>query len=89
MDYIELLPCPICGTHPDRDKTNMGHLLGRGYPNHNSYQYKCGKCGYLKGDSTTDIYDHSTVADARARISWNKEVQRVLHFMETKQKEKN
>lgn len=84
MDYIELLPCPICGAHPDRDKTNMGHLLGRGYPNHNSYQYKCEKCRMLKSDSTNDIYDNPSTADARARISWNKEVQRVLHFMETK-----
>ena len=89
MDYIELLPCPICGAHPDRDKTNMGHLLGRGYPNHNSYQYKCEKCRMLKSDSTNDIYDNPSTADARARISWNKEVQRVLHFMETKQKGEN
>ena len=86
MDYIELLPCPICGAHPDRTKESLAKSGGHGYPGSCSYQYKCEKCGYLKGDSTTDVYDHFTVADARARISWNKEVQRVLHFMETKQK---
>lgn len=84
MDYIELLSCPICGAHPDREKENLGRPGGHGYPGHYTYQYKCEKCGCLKGDSMNDIYDKPSTADDRARISWNKEVQRVLHFMETK-----
>lgn len=84
MDYIELLACPICGAHPDREKESLGRPGGHGYLGHYTYQYKCEKCSYLKGDSMNDIYDNPSAADARARISWNKEVQRVLHFMETK-----
>lgn len=84
MDYIELQPCPICGAHPDREKENLGRSGGRGYPGHYTYQYKCEKCKMLKSDGINDIYDSPSTADARARISWNKEVQRVLHFMETK-----
>ena len=84
MDYIELLSCPICGAHPDREKESLARPGGHGYPGHYTYQYKCEKCKMLKSDDMNDIYDNPSTADARARISWNKEVQRVLHFMETK-----
>lgn len=84
MDYIELQPCPICGAHPDRTKESLGRPGGHGYPGHYSYQYKCEKCGYLKSDSLNDIYYSPENADARARISWNKECNVVKHYLEHK-----
>jgi uncharacterized Zn finger protein len=84
MDYIELQPCPICGARPDRTKESLSRPGGHGYPGHYSYQYKCEKCGYLKSDSLNDIYYDPENADARARISWNKECEIVKRYLEHK-----
>ena len=87
MEYIELLSCPICGAHPDREKESLGRPGGHGYPGHYTYQYKCEKCGLVKGQQIDDVYRHKDVAQNDARESWNEEVNRIRALMKENKNE--
>jgi len=66
-------PCPICGYTPALDKVSLDHGNGHGYPGNYSYQFRCCKCGLIKTDITTDIYDNEEELTAIERIvkEWN------------------
>lgn len=81
MNYIELEACPICGAHPDKDVVSLGKPHGGGYPGHYLYQYKCEKCGLVKGEQIDDVYRSKDVAQNDARGSWNEEVDRIRTLM--------
>ena len=81
MEYIELQPCPICGDHPDKDTISLEKPNGGGYRGCHMYQYKCLKCGLVKGQAIDDVYRHKDVAQNDARRSWNEEVIRIKMFM--------
>lgn len=85
MNYIELQACPICGAHPEKDVCDLGRPGGHGYPGCYTYQYKCERCGLVKGRETNDIYDHKAVAQNEARQFWNEECDRIKKLMEAKQ----
>lgn len=84
MDYIELQACPICGAHPEKDICDLGRPGGHGYPGCHTYQYKCERCGLVKGRETNDIYDHKDVAQNEAKQFWNEECDRIKKLMEAK-----
>ncbi len=81
MDYIELQPCPICGAHPDKDVISLERPGGHGYKGCYMYQYKCPKCGLIKGQQIDDVYRHKDVAQNDARRAWNEEVTKVRMYM--------
>lgn len=84
MTYIELQACPICGAHSEKETRDLGRPGGHGYPGCHTYQYKCEKCGLVKGGDIDDIYRHKDVAQNEARKSWNEECDRIKSFMEAK-----
>ena len=81
MNYVELQACPICGAHPEKDVVSLEKPGGRGYAGCYTYQYKCEKCGLVKGKQIDDIYRHKAVAQNDARGSWNEEVNRIRALM--------
>lgn len=81
MNYVELEACPICGTYPEKDVVSLGKPNGGGYPGCYLYQYKCEKCGLVKGKQIDDVYRHKDVAQNNARESWNEEVNRIRTLM--------
>ena len=81
MNYIELQLCPICASPPEKETCDLGRPGGHGYPGSHSYQYKCENCQLVKGHSFDDICLAKEVAQNRARESWNRECERVRHYM--------
>ena len=84
MNYIELQICPICGAYPEKDVCDLGRPGGRGYPGSHTYQYKCERCGLVKGRETSDIYVYKEVTQNNAKQFWNDECDRIKKLMEAK-----
>lgn len=74
--------CPICGSQPRMEVTDLGKPNGRGYPGHNSYTLECPKCGFFKAE-TADIYDTNSEIKASERVAllWDKRVKEIEHLM--------
>ena len=82
LPYISVKLCPICGEVPERATQHLGRPRGHGYPGCYSYQYKCECCRLVSGVEACDISKSKEEAIARAKETWNAEVERVLLLLD-------
>ena len=81
-NYVSIKLCPICGEVPEKTTQSLEGPSGRGYRGCYTYQYKCECCKLVKGTEVTDIYEPAQMAQNRAKVEWNVEVERVQGFLD-------
>ena len=80
-NYVSIKLCPICGEVPEKITQSLEGPNGRGYRGCFTYQYKCECCKLIKGTQVTDIYEPAQMAQNRAKVEWNVEVERVTGLL--------
>ena len=69
--------CPICGSAPVLEITDMGRPNGRGYPGCFMYTLSCNYCKLPKTVSATTVYTDPDKVEVECINKWNAEVDRI------------